>query len=125
MKSTRYSRPKGHLGTGLTFATPFGVLGLLASVALGDSPLGWWLFAAAWANRVIQALAVGWGIVRDPRLLALCWLYPLRDLLGFFIWVGSFASRSFFWRGEVYRFSDGGKIVPQDRPAESAAAQRL
>ena len=125
MKSTRYSRPKGHLGTGLTFAMPFGVLGLLASVALGHPRLGWWLLAAACANRVIQALAVGWGIIRDPRLLALCWLYPLRDLLGFFIWLGSFASRSFFWRGEVYRFSNGGKIVPQDRPAESAVAQRL
>src|SRR5260370_9208157 len=26
MKSTRFSRPKGHLGTGLTFGVPFGVM---------------------------------------------------------------------------------------------------
>ena len=28
MKSTRRSRPAGHLGTGLTYAVPFGLLGL-------------------------------------------------------------------------------------------------
>ena len=28
MKSTRFSRPMGHLGTGLTYAMPFGILGL-------------------------------------------------------------------------------------------------
>src|SRR5690349_2088372 len=30
MKSTRYSRPLGHIGTGLTYAMPFGLVGLLA-----------------------------------------------------------------------------------------------
>ncbi len=35
MKSTRFSRPLGHLGTGLTYAMPFGVLGLIAATALG------------------------------------------------------------------------------------------
>ena len=28
MKSTRFSRPKGHFGTALTFSVPFGLLGL-------------------------------------------------------------------------------------------------
>ena len=30
MKSTRFSRPKGHFGTALTFSMPFGLLGLAA-----------------------------------------------------------------------------------------------
>ncbi len=31
MKSTRFSRPKGHLGTALTFSVPFGVLAAIAA----------------------------------------------------------------------------------------------
>jgi ceramide glucosyltransferase len=120
MKSTRYSRPAGHLGTGLTFATPFGLLGLIAGVAFGHFALGASLFAAAFINRALQSIIVGWGIARDPRALALCWLYPLRDLLGSFIWLGSYTSRRFYWRGETYRFGKGGRITPEHRSTESA-----
>ena len=34
MKSTRFSRPKGHFGTALTFSMPFGLLGLAARRSL-------------------------------------------------------------------------------------------
>ena len=40
MQSTRYSRPMGHLGTGFTFAVPFGVMGLIAAASLGHPTLG-------------------------------------------------------------------------------------
>lgn len=125
MKSTRYSRPKGHLGTGLTFAMPYGVLGLVSAAALRHPGFGIALLAAAFLNRVMQSATVGWGVVRDSRALRYCWLYPLRDLLGFFTWMGSYTSRSFFWRGEIYRFGDGGRIIPQHRPAESVVVNRL
>ena len=125
MKSTRYSRPKGHVGSVLTFAMPFGVLGLASAAALGHLRLGIALLVWAFLNRVIQCVAVGWGVIRDPRALTLCWLYPLRDFQGFLTWVGSFTSRNFFWRGEIYRFSEGGRIIPQHRRAESAVAHRL
>jgi ceramide glucosyltransferase len=120
MKSTRYSRPKGHLGSGLTFAVPFGLLALISAIALGHPVLGLALFAASLLNRVIQALAIGWYVTRDPRSLRLCWLYPLRDLMGFITWVASYTSSTFFWRGEMYQFTPGGKIVPQQRAVEDA-----
>jgi len=122
MKSTRYSRPAGHLGTGLTFAMPFGLLGLAAGAALGHFALGVSLFAVAFANRALQSMVVGWGIARDRRALTLCWLYPLRDLVGSFIWLGSYTSRRFYWRGETYRFGKGGRITPEHRSTESATA---
>jgi ceramide glucosyltransferase len=125
MKSTRFSRPLGHVGTGLTYAMPFGVLGLMAGAATGRVALGVGLFAAAFVNRVIQSIAVGWGIIGDRRALYLAWLYPVRDFLGFLTWTGSFGSRTFFWRGETYRFSKGGRIIPQNRPAESAVGAKL
>jgi ceramide glucosyltransferase len=124
MKSTRYSRPKGHLGTGLTFAVPFGLLGFISAAALGHWGWGWALLLASLLNRVAQSIVVGWGIARDPRSLLYCWLYPLRDLFGFGTWLGSYTSRSFLWRDEVYRFSKGGRIVPQQRRAESAGGNR-
>ena len=124
MKSTRYSRPKGHVGSVLTFAMPFGVLGLASAAALGHLRLGIALLIWAFLNRVIQCVTVGWGVIRDPRALTMCWLYPLRDFQGFLTWVGSFTSRNFFWRGEIYRFSEGGRIIPQHRRAESAVAHR-
>jgi ceramide glucosyltransferase len=117
MKSTRFSRPKGHVGSGLTFSVPFGLMALVAAAALGSLRLGIALFAWSVMNRIIQALVVGWGTTRDKRSLILCWLYPLRDLIGFFLWVASFNGGTFFWRGELYRFEPGGRIVPEHRPA--------
>jgi ceramide glucosyltransferase len=120
MKSTRYSRPKGHVGTGLTFAMPFGLLGFVSAVPLGHLGVGAGLLAWAFLNRTVQCATVGWGAIRDSRALYFCWLYPLRDLLGFCTWAGSFLSRTFFWRGETYLFGKGGKIIPQRRPAADA-----
>ena len=113
MTSTRFSRPLGHLGSGLTFALPFGLLGLISATALQHRWLGAALLAAAVMNRMVQSVAVGWGVVRDPRALRRCWLYPLRDLFGFVTWAGSYFSSKFLWRGEIYRFTPGGKIIAQ------------
>jgi ceramide glucosyltransferase len=121
MKSTRYSRPAGHLGTGLTFAMPFGLLGFVAAVALGRWGLGLTLLVVAILNRMIQSAAVGWGITGDLQSATLCWLYPVRDLVGFFVWVGSYTSRRFYWRGETYVFGKGGRIMPEGRSTQSAA----
>jgi ceramide glucosyltransferase len=120
MKSTRYSRPLGHLGSGLTFAMPFGLLGFFSATALGYGSIGLALLAAALVNRVVQSLAVGWGIARDPRALWLCWLYPVRDLFGFVTWVASYTSGTFLWRGERYSFSAGGRIIPRERATENS-----
>jgi len=116
MKSTRYSRPAGHAGSGFTYAVPFGVLGLIAGAALGNWQLGVGLFALAGVNRMIQSIAVGWGVARDPRAIWLCWLYPVRDFFGFVAWLLSYTSRDFYWRGETYRFGNGGRIAPLQRP---------
>jgi ceramide glucosyltransferase len=125
MKSTRYSRPLGHIGTGLTYAMPFGLLGLAAGLGAGLPVLGYSLLAASVVNRIVQCLAVGRGVLHDKNAVRFCWLYPLRDLSGFLTWTASFTSRTFRWRGENYRFGRGGRISPQHRPAESAVGEQL
>jgi ceramide glucosyltransferase len=116
MQSTRYSRPRGHLGTGLTFAVPFGVLGLIAAAALGHPAVGIALFTWSLFNRIAQSAAIGCAVIGDRRALTRCWLYPLRDLLGFIVWLASYCGGSHFrWRGELYRFTPGGRIVSIQR----------
>ena len=115
MKSTRYSRPAGHAGTGLTYAMPFGILGLIAGAMIGHSWLGIGLFALACVNRMIQSAVVGGSVAGDQRAITYCWLYPLRDLFGFIAWTLSYTSGKFYWRGETYRFGKGGRIAPLDR----------
>ena len=111
MKSTRFSRPAGHIGAGLTYAMPFGVLGLIAAVSAGHIVLGAGLFAGAALNRLVMAIVAGWLVVRDPRSFKYCWLYPVRDFTGFCYWCASFFGNTIVWRNETYRLERDGKMV--------------
>ncbi len=110
MKSTRFSRPKGHLGTALTFSIPFGLLAWAAAAALGHPWWGIGLFGWSLATRIALALAVGRGVVRDPSWLGLLILYPLRDLMGFCFWAASYLSNRIVWRDRILELLPGGKM---------------
>jgi ceramide glucosyltransferase len=114
---TRYSRPKGHFGTVFVFAIPYGMLGLLAGVLLRHPALGLDLFCVSVLNRVIEGYVIGWGVARDRECLEKAWLYPLRDLLGFAVWVASYLSRNMRWRDGRFELIQGGLIRTRDRVA--------
>jgi ceramide glucosyltransferase len=114
MKSTRFSRPKGHFGTALTFSMPFGLMGLLAGVLLGHFCWGVALLAWAIASREVLSLAVGRMVVRDPSWFNLVVLYPVRDLMGFVFWVASYMGSRILWRGRVFQLLPGGKMRAAD-----------
>ena len=116
MRSTRFSRPKGHLGTVLTYAMPFGVLGLIAGLAGGHAVLAGALFSAAFVNRMTQSVAAGYYVAGDRKALTHAFLYPIRDLLGVFLWLGSYLSAKIHWRGEIYRLSTGGLMLRTESP---------
>lgn len=111
MRSTRRSRPAGHMGIVLTYAMPFGVLGLLAGFATGHITLGLWLFGVACANRWIQALGVGFGAMQDRMALQYFWLFPICDLLDFYCWFASNFGTTIHYRGRTYRFIQDGRIA--------------
>ncbi|HTW45212.1 MAG TPA: bacteriohopanetetrol glucosamine biosynthesis glycosyltransferase HpnI [Acidobacteriaceae bacterium] len=108
---TRYSRPKGHPGTVLTFAVPYGILALITAPFLGHPLLGVGLFAAAWLNRMVESLVIGWWAVGDRRALPTAPIYPVRDLLGFIVWCASYLSKRSLWRDNKYVLLKGGKLV--------------
>lgn len=117
-KGTAYSRPKGHLGTGLIFAMPYGILGLLAAAGMGRPLLGALFAGVALLNRLVEAWVVGWGVVRDPRARRNPWLYPLRDVLGFLVWCASYLSPRAVWRDSRYQLLAGGRIVLRQSSVE-------
>ncbi|HUN86031.1 MAG TPA: glycosyltransferase [Terracidiphilus sp.] len=110
MKSTRFSRPKGHLGTALTFSMPYGLLGLAAAGALGHPYWGLGLFLWSVATRLALSIGVGRLVVRDESWFGLLVLYPIRDLMGFFFWLASYFSNTIRWRDHVYRLLPGGRM---------------
>ena len=110
MKSTRFSRPKGHFGTALTFSMPFGLLGLAAGLSLGHPLWGVALLAWGVATRLALSIAVGRVVVRDPSWFNLLVLYPVRDLMGFFFWASSYMGSRILWRGRIFQLLPGGKM---------------
>ncbi len=120
MKSTRFSRPKGHAGTALTFSMPFGILagGMLALMGhpwFAAAALGW-----AIVDRMMLAGLVGAAVVGERHLWRTVVLYPLRDLMGFGFWAASYTSNRVLWRGEVFELSKDGWM----RPLRSGTAKR-
>jgi ceramide glucosyltransferase len=109
MQSTRRSRPWGHLGSGLTFATPFGLMGFAWGVCVGHAALGaLWLLATV-VNRWLQASAVLLAL-GDPDWLYNTLIYPVRDLLGSLLWLGSYGGANFYYRGKIYKLKEGGRV---------------
>ena len=117
-QTTRYSRPKGHFGSGLIFAMPYGILGLLAAGLLGHWGIGALLFGVAVLNRLAEAWLVGWMVVRDPQIRRAPWLYPMRDLLGFVVWFASYLKLRYVWRDSRFELK-GTRIALRQTSSDS------
>ena len=118
-KSTRYSRPMGHLGSGLIYAVPFGLLGFAAALQLGNVRLGLLLLGAAFLNRILESWLVGWTVVRDPIALKRPWLYLVRDLLGFAVWAASYTAARAVWRSSNYELKRDKIVLRENIPTET------
>jgi ceramide glucosyltransferase len=117
-QTTRYSRPKGHFGSGLIFAMPYGLLGFFAAGFLGHWGVGIVLLSAAGLNRLLEAWLVGWMVVRDPQIRRAPWLYPLRDLLGFMVWFASYLNLRYVWRDSRFELK-GTRIALRQTSSDS------
>ncbi len=117
-QTTRYSRPKGHFGSGLIFAMPYGILGFFAAAGLGHWGLGALLLGLAVLNRLVEAWVVGWMVVRDRQIRRAPWLYPLRDLLGFMVWFASYLKLRYVWRDSRFELK-GTRIAMRQTSSDS------
>ncbi|MGI4757510.1 MAG: glycosyltransferase [Janthinobacterium lividum] len=119
MQSTRRSRPWGHLGTGLTFAMPFGLLGFAVEAARGSWFSAGAFLAVALANRLVQACVV-LRVLGEPRPLFYTLIYPLRDLLGFVVWCCSYLPADTRYHGTSFRIMADGRLLPTPSDKQTA-----
>ena len=104
--TVRMIDPWGHLGSGVTHALAWALIG---TAILDGAPAAWALMALAllsrlWLKARIDRAA---GASSGPALLL-----PLRDIMSFLIFCGSLFARAVYWRGERFRVSTGRTISP-------------
>lgn len=110
-RTIRDSRPWGYLGLVTTFGLPWSLLVLL----LAQGALwAWALFGVTLVLRLGVAVMVGKHALQDREVFSSLWLIPLRDLLGVFVWVGSFFGNTVRWRGDKFRLVRGRLVKMTD-----------
>lgn len=107
-RTQRACRPGGYAGRIFTFGLLWGALALLLS---RGAPWAWALFAAAAILRFGVACLFGARILFDRAVLKNLWLMPLRELIGFCVWIASLLGRKIVWRGESFILRKG-KLRP-------------
>lgn len=110
-RNVRDLRRWGYVGMLFTFALPWAIL---AVVAAQGAAWSWMLLGTVGLVRLMLAIALGVGILRDRQVVSLLWLVPLRDALAMAIWFASFAGNTVEWRGLRYRLKRG-KLIPLPR----------
>lgn len=115
--STRHSRPWGYTGLLLTQGLPWAVAAAVVapSGAVAASYLGAYVvlrLAMAWSVAV-------WGL-GDAGAVRRWWLLPLRDALGFLVWLGGLFGNRIHWRGREF-LVDRGRLIPVTPRAAGAA----
>ena len=109
MKSTRRSRPAGHLGTGLTFAMPYVLLGAAWGLLSGHAVMALLWIALGCVNRWVMATAVLWALEDDAPWTPILF-YPLRDLLGGVLWLSSYFGSTMHYHGNRYSLGREGRF---------------
>jgi ceramide glucosyltransferase len=110
-RTYRASRPWGYFGYGVTHILPFALLLLMTQ---GPRAGVLTILGAVLCVRVGLTFAVHAGIAGSKKWLKWIPLLPVKDILGFFIWVSSFTGRKVLWRGRYYHLFKGGRIGAVD-----------
>jgi ceramide glucosyltransferase len=107
-RTVRLCRPASYVGLLFTHGLPWAIAGAIAS----RSAAGVLLFMAGYAVlRLVVAGTVGvWGL-RDETARRKWWMLPLRDVLQFAVWVGSFFSDQITWGNAQFELSRNGEMV--------------
>lgn len=99
-------QPAGYAGSVVGMPLPLAVLGLLLCPQRGAASLALILALAA-RLFVVSVAEAGGGRTAAP------WLLPLRDVLGFAVYIASFFTRSVDWRGHRLRVRGAGRIAAE------------
>lgn len=104
LRTVRDARPGGYVGLLFTQGLTLAVLNVITS---GISPISLWVLGLIFFLRLSLAMTVGAEILGDHQVLANLWLLPLRDVVGFGLWIAGFAGNTIVWRGERFEVRKG------------------
>jgi ceramide glucosyltransferase len=80
-----------------------------------------WLLATC-INRWVMAGVVLWAL-EDEQAVKPTLIYPLRDLLGFAVWVASYMGDRMTYHGGDYSLGVGGRFEPvEQKPKQNGGA---
>jgi ceramide glucosyltransferase len=103
-RTIRDRRLGGYMGLMVTFALPWA---LLAFVFTAGAPWSILLLVIVAVLRFGGAWLLCDTVIHDRHTLRDLWLVPVRDLLGLYVWIVSFAGNTVVWRGEKFRVKRG------------------
>ncbi|MDB6040192.1 MAG: hypothetical protein JWM99_4033 [Verrucomicrobiales bacterium] len=83
----------------------------LAAISFLPNRSSFIIVAIALVLRVVTALHNQFRLTNGCRHLLYFWLIPIKDLLQFALWAGSFLGSTVVWRGVTYRVLPGGKLL--------------
>lgn len=112
-QNTRVVRPGGFFSTVVVRALPFA---LLFALLRGVDPLGLEVLTATIAVRLAGAGFTLGAVLGDLEGLGALWLLPLRDLLGFAVFLIAIFKRDFVRRGRRFGLLPDGRIMPLPAP---------
>jgi ceramide glucosyltransferase len=106
-RTIRSLDPLGYIGSAVTYPLAWALLALLAG---GFAPAGMILAFTALLCRLTLQDEI------DQRFPGMAhhamWLTPLRDLLSFGVFIGSFVPGQVHWRGHDFELADNGEMSP-------------
>ncbi|MBI2816838.1 MAG: bacteriohopanetetrol glucosamine biosynthesis glycosyltransferase HpnI [Acidobacteria bacterium] len=108
-RTVRVCRPGGYLGLILTFGIIFAAV---AIILRPHSGIALSLLFVTVSSRFLAAFGSGLVVCRDKTVAKFFWLLPIRDLVGFCIWVASFWGSQIVWRNKRFKLEKGGKMTP-------------
>jgi ceramide glucosyltransferase len=111
-RGVRDSRAGGYFGLVLTFGLLWSCVVVLAS---RGAPWAWAIAVTTLALRLVLALLVGRGVLRDRQLIEQLWLLPLRDLVAVGVWLVSLVGHTVNWRGDSFELKNG-RLIRMPRP---------
>jgi ceramide glucosyltransferase len=120
-RTVRLCRPTSYAGLFFTHGLPLAIAGAIVSRSAAVTLL----FVAAYVGlRLAVAGTVGvWGL-RDKTTQRKWWLLPLRDLLQFAVWLGSFFSNRIIWGDAEFELSASGEMAAIGKVAAKKSAEK-
>jgi ceramide glucosyltransferase len=105
----RTTSPWGYAGLLFTQGLAWAIL---AAAVAPSKPIAVAYLATYLVLRSLSVWVTGTSVLKDPVIRRVWWLAPLRDAIGFYVWVAGYFSSRMGWRGLHFKSVRGGRLVP-------------